>query len=806
MSFNDDEFEFSEEENLFDDNEFEFSGEENLFDDNEFEFSGEEVAQNKEDEAKARIKARAEAMRQKKEQGKPNKGGNPQSKGGSNAKGDNNPTEGNNPQPRGGNPTGSKTPQAKRRPTTNVVPDPNMQRKRPQVSNSEDIFDSGNNDNSDDLFSSESEEVNNKPTSTKKGISFPKLVVGLVVVCVVVLVGYKVLFKGEKPIVQTPVAVDYTGTAHDTLLQLQDLLHNYDAVKVDNLIGKEDGDSYLAQEWAYANSNEERENWVKKVLSVVKFSFPDMPQVDTGGNIISGSAVESDMSDGKGLKVTVIDYQKMAEDLSLEKPELEKQLRIKGYLPSDYDYQDECIDLMLNYLNNLESMPTTTVTCNVGVEGGSIIDDSELDDVLFGSEAWHNLIDEFDKIFTGFTGFTTEKYKTKEEVHNEDYDKWYKLFKKYYNADKGKFKKGVSKWEPWYKRDKNNKILRDENGKKIVNYYSVKDKNGKDWIQPSKTKWVTVEKERQVEVQYEPEKAVTRCFIGANYCQNVYNGQMNPSIRVGDGTIEHPAGIGTPVITSVKCTDGQYHDVKVTMTGYWLGKDAIDYSVTFSEKNRGIDPDSVVQLICYEISVENLEQNDITIVDSEMVLCDANSNKSSRTGFMYGFTNENVTIKAHSSETINDWATSTEINQKYAVWGRTFDRQYNTVYFKILAGTGDIPSYSAYKAFTDKMYESGSSNVTPKESPLSSEEPSPTGDVVQDLEQGGTQDGTQEGIQTEPQDNTQGGIQIESQDGTQGGSTGEAQDGSQDGSTYTGDTTNNTSGADQALEEANGVE
>ena len=166
-------------------------------------------------------------------------------------------------------------------------------------------------------------------------------------------------------------------------------------------------------------------------------------------------------------------------------------------------------------------------------------------------------------------------------------------------------------------------------------------------------------------------------------------------MQIGDGSHERPAHVGTRVVTVAKGTDDYFHDIRVTLTGYWVGDEAIDYAVSFSEKNRGFDVNSVVQLICYEIMVENLEDEDITI-SSEMFLSDATSNKSSRTGTMYGFLSDDITIPAGKSVILNDWATSTELKQKYVCWGENFARNFDAVWFAILAGNGgEIEVYDA---------------------------------------------------------------------------------------------------------------
>lgn len=520
------------------------------------------------------------------------------------------------------------------------------------------------------------------PSSKKKGGK--GILIALVLVFILAGGAFAYMkMGGKKPDVVLPTGFDSSG-----YVELQSALNSYDPEAIDSIVGSEEGDSYLAQEWAYANENTARQLFITNVCKVFSFNLPEK-------------------ADGE-VTVTLPDYQAIAERISTTDKEVcDKMLVVSGIKKEDYDFNNECTDLLMKYYNELGELPTTEVGFTSKPVGGRWDDDIELDKLLFSSDEFHNMCDEFDKIMTGFTGTRDEEYYADVEVHNPDYDRWYKLFRKYYDADNGKFHKGVSKWEPWYKRDSNNKLILDKNGKKIVNYYTVKDKNGKDWVQPAETVFVKKKKVRQVPVEYVAEYGVPHCFLGAYYCQNEYTGVLNADIKVGDGTLEHPAGVGTPVITHVRCTDGSYHDVRVTMKGYWVGKDAITYAITFSERNRGFDENSVVQLIAYEIEVENLESNPITF-DSEMVLCDANSNQSARTGTLYSFTNEKVTLAGRSNTIINDWASSTEIAQKYVVWGKSFNRKYPTVYFKILAGTGNVPSYSAYKSFTGDSSLSGS--------------------------------------------------------------------------------------------------
>lgn len=541
------------------------------------------------------------------------------------------------------------------------------------------------------------------------------LVVLIAVIACVGVVAVKTKNTTKAPQEQEMVYETTGKYAYETLL---DAIKNQDAEKIDDAVGTKDGDSYVAQEWAYINGVALRQEFLSKVSENLKFAYPEANKLDTNGNALTdkdGKPIkeESYMNNGESVTVTIPDYNAMSSEMDADKDYILDMMKSAGYKKTDYDWSEELANLMFQWILDRSKFPTTTteLALPIGNNGKAYVkDDSSLDDVMYGSDEFRAMSDKFSQIATKFTGYKDEKYKEKEEQHNDEYDEWFKLFMKYYKQDGGKynaktktfsgghFHKGKSKWEPWYLRDDNNKFILDEDGNKVVNYYSVKKKDGTDWIQPDETVMVEVTKTRQVEDPWVPETGIKYNILGTHYIQTQYNGKGDTSFRVGDGTKENPAGLGTSIITKAPCTDGKFHDVKVTLIGYWTKQNAIDYVESFDTRNRGFSTTSAVSLITFEIRVENLESKPITVI-ADMALSDGNSNVSSRTGTVYGF-DDTKEIQPGESEIINDWATSTELEQKYVVWGKSFGRNYAMVYFDCLAGTGKIPSYSAYKAFT----------------------------------------------------------------------------------------------------------
>ena len=546
-----------------------------------------------------------------------------------------------------------------------------------------------------------------QPPVAKKKSKLPLIIIGvLVLIAVAVLLVFKFL-NSKKQVAQT---IDYNTSGRYALDNFVAKLSdgNYDATTIDSLIGVEDGDSFLAQEWAYVNGVPLREEFIIKMTSVVKFSYPQVVQMSTKNEPMlnedgSQIMIESFMNNGEKTTVTIPDYDKLAATMDEEIKYIQAMYSQSGFKTDDYTWNDDLTNLMLQYICDKDDIPTKEVELNIPVNlSGTpyIENDIELDDALFGSDDFHNMCAKFSQICLDWKGYNEEHYTEKEEQHNPEYDDWFVLFNKYYTADNGVYNQWSSRWEPFYKVDESGNPVLDEKGQKVIDYYTVKKDDGTIWKEPSKTILADVDKIKKVKADWVEETGIHYNFIGQYYIHNEYKGNYSTVVRVGDGSKTSPAGIGTSIITKVLCTDGKYHDIKVSLVGYWIDQDAIDYAERFSVKNRGLTTDSPVRLICYEVLIENLENSHIEFV-SEMTLADKNTNISSRTGTMYGFT-QNVKLDAYKSVVINDWATSTELDQKYVCWGKSFSKNIDMVYFNILAGSGDIPPYSAYEQFTGK--------------------------------------------------------------------------------------------------------
>lgn len=535
------------------------------------------------------------------------------------------------------------------------------------------------------------------------------LVLLALIVVIVAVVSYKI-YSSKPVLAVTPY--ESTGRyVYDTYLNS---LINYDQDTINAIAPT----SYIAQEWDYANNNSLREQFVKSICSYVSFSYPQVQSKTTAGDLLfspdgSPSLEICNMNNNEAIQVTVVDYEKFIPTIQEDKSLIQKMWIDSGYSIKDYEFKDEVTDLLVEYMLSKSNFPTYVVelsiplgnyTETVQLDDGTfsdvtklvIADDSQLDKLLFSTDAFHKMCDTFAEIATDWNKTLSVEYSVQEEIVNPEWLTWkarldtvmsaYPVYKNDKNC----------LWEPFYLRDENDKICVDENGNDIVNYYILYDDQGtgkrvKDASskyqyvylpEPEEKVLGTVAKEKEISWDYLPEDGITYTWIGAYYSLNEHVPKTPP--EEGDGSFEYPLGVGSSVVTKAVDKNGKYHDVRIKMTGYWAGEDATAYAVGFSEKNRGFDSSSVVSLICYEIEIENLENTEITLVQN-MCLTDKLANQSSRTGTMYGFT-DYVTIPPHDKVIMQDWATSTEIDKKYVVWGKYFDRQYDVVVFKLLAG------------------------------------------------------------------------------------------------------------------------
>ena len=547
----------------------------------------------------------------------------------------------------------------------------------------------------------ENEKQDNKPKQVVKKKEKKELtksqktilkIAGVVVLVVILgFSGFKVYDNvREKPLSET--AYEETGRrAVDEYIKLVKSF-DYEAMTKTAEENFDSGISYVAMEQKYANSGEPELKFLSKVFDVTKVKYPKVAlQSNKGRDYTNKSGenvmIDSDLKDGEAVTLTTVDWGTLANQITADSANIANLFIANGYNKGDLDITDKMSKMFCNYINSLQTLPTkeiewTPSLTNVGktvqvddkntkdIDYFVVSNDDMLDSLILGSDDYHLCLDSFGKAATSWTPTVQEEY----TGTNPKYTKWKKQLskiKKYYKKKKEKYPGG----KKLIKYNKKMKLQKYTKGKKKGQYKYVKTPKKKAKLK------------RDVDNPYVPEVCLPYTYLGAYYAQNGYNnGQTKVMPLLGNGTFQQPAGVGTPVLTKVKYK-GKFYDCRVTLTAYYAGQSAINYASRFSEKNRGFLSNNKVQLSCYEVSVENLSGKKLKI-NEDLALCDERNDMSPRTGLMYGFKLKG-TVKAGETITLQSYLVGTDIENKYLIWGRSFDRKYEPVWFRVLKNNQD---------------------------------------------------------------------------------------------------------------------
>ncbi len=413
--------------------------------------------------------------------------------------------------------------------------------------------------------------------------------------------------------------------------------------------------SYLNQEITYANGDENKIAFYKKMLSTVEYHPYQVVARNVYGNDFidrsTNSTIEIDSSvvSGEIVGMEVVDYD--AFDFDSYANLISSVMSEHDLSLGDVDYENKLVDVFLDFMLRLpeDEIPTKIIDrapfmSKSSDAQGYVMDEAEdvyLDKLLFSSYQFYDCLDRF-------------SYTASEKMVNtlSSYLKWDHL----------------------------------------------SDEEKENTERPDK---------------YPYKECCSKLWCGTYYLQNehfIVDSQGNSYIssiraKVGDGSIGNPLGLYTDEVTSVfyserndlgNITSYEEYPIRVELIDYGYSQDAINYFEAKDIRNRGISLDSDVQY-CYMIfNVTNLSDKELTIPEN-MGLCDENGNMQARTGNIYGL-QSSVTLKPDESGIIETWQSSTSLWKKYVVWGNDFDRRQDLVFFRLLAG--DIENTDEFKGVT----------------------------------------------------------------------------------------------------------
>lgn len=401
-------------------------------------------------------------------------------------------------------------------------------------------------------------------------------------------------------------------------------------------------ESYLAKEIVYANGSELKANFCKRVLETIKYTPKEANKKNIYGNDFIDKSTNSTVkelsyvSEGEEILFSYIDY----DSISIDESVLENILTKYNLKLGDVDYENKLADVFCEYILNIpiENIPTKSISRvpEIVKDGNSYRmlteEDIYIDKLLFSSK-------EFDNLRTRFSEVAAKVSSGEELSPTQD-------------------------WSNWNSLSEEQKELTSE---------------------PSK---------------YDSKQVMNTLWCGAYYLQNEYelkDSQGNVikkgvSANIGDGTKGNPAGLDTGIITYVLTSEKDKesketlnkYPIRVTLRDYKVSEEAIEWFESKDIRNRGIDVTSEVQYCAYTIEVTNLSDRKLVIEDNSC-LCDQNANMFPKSGEMFGLVNS-LTLEPYQSGVIESWGKSTELNRKYLIWGKNFDRKLEPVWFRILMG------------------------------------------------------------------------------------------------------------------------
>lgn len=283
-----------------------------------------------------------------------------------------------------------------------------------------------------------------------------------------------------------------------------------------------------------------------------------------------------------------------------------------------------------------------------------------LDELTFSSVAFHNSLDTFSMLAKSSFGKTTE---------TEEHALWAKLYNSTYE-DLSVLRSEYLKEEGY--QGAGGSVLSETKDPTVQAYLTALS----EMVLVEPIPYSFENPDAQLE------KTIPHSWVGVGYVKSDGSDAVSVSVSKGIGSYDEPYTLGTPFVTKAMGTDGNYHDVKVTLKGIKLGEEAIADVLTYDEKNQGFTTDSQMTLATFTFDVENLENEEIEI-NSEFTLSDSGLNLTPRTGNMFSMP-ERAKIPARGVANMADWVYAKDTSTLSLLWGKTFNRQHPAFFMNVL--------------------------------------------------------------------------------------------------------------------------
>lgn len=481
-------------------------------------------------------------------------------------------------------------------------------------------------DDLDMVIDFSNEVAKNEPKKKKKSIKFK---VGIALLLVVLFVVGVIVAYGKVMNPKTSDVEDSLSGSH-ALLEWEKVVNSGSS---SNLASAVDG-SYLAKEQEYAGDSIFKKDFYMAVMGTVTYKVPETELLKANGEpvIVNGSPkmVTSDLMAGESVQLTTVDWTKLnfnKEAIIEFKDKDEKLKTINITADSSYAMQE----LFAAYVTNAIRSPKP---------GEAVVSTQE----------WVPQLEAYEGVDSNGNPAVGMRVSAAEDIALDN-----KLF--------------------------GSKDFLDAQARFYSAYFNT----------PVPDNWLTYIKDTEAKkaMPTSYQGTINPNWIGAYRLQSqiVTEGKASGTAvkpifpAVGDGTKENPAGLNTSIRTNIGNGE-ESKPIRIELTEFKQGQDAIDVFNSKDSRNFGFSTESQRVYISGKIQVTNISMDEITVKEDTAIV-DDQLNKTASTGTVYGLKRE-ATLKAGESIELDFWASSTEINSRYLIWGKSYNREQPVIWFKVL--------------------------------------------------------------------------------------------------------------------------